>query len=163
MRRIAVLVGALALLGSMLAAPALAKPNASPHFITGTSALNGYTGGNGDLYLHWQVAGLGNGGHAYVVVKGKADVTVNCRKNNGSMFQVKTKQVPVNEHDVIADAYGQATGDDPLHPNALCSGGGTFVSATVIWSGLGATLYVDNSKTAYYDKVALSGTWTATI
>ena len=55
MRRFPLVLAAGLLLGTTLTGVAVAKPNASPHFIVGTSSLYGYTGANGDLFLHWQL------------------------------------------------------------------------------------------------------------
>lgn len=146
-----------------------ARPNASPHFITGQDALYATMDStNGTLYYFWKVAGLGNGGSGFIRMKGTADVDVTCEKRNGTLYRERTREVRINEHDIYADRYGNATaptnGDAVTRPNAICNKGGTPRSGgTISWSGLTVEVFDFANHSLRYDIEYLSGSFTFTL
>lgn len=151
-----------------LGGAAVAKPNASPHIITGRDALYATMDStNGTLYYFWKVAGLGNGGSGFIRMSGRADVDVTCLKRNGGEYRERRSLLRINEHDIFADEYGNATaptdGDAVTRPNAICNKGGTPVSGgTITWSELRIELFNRTNHSQRYDIEYVDGGFTFT-
>ena len=160
----AILVSSVVALGGA----AGAKPNASPHIITGQDALYAtMDSSNGTLYYFWKTAGLGNGGSGFIRLKGTATVDVTCMKNNGGTYRDNRPILRINEHDIYADRYGNATaptgGDALTRPNAICNKGGYPLSdGTITWTNLVVELYPSTNHSTPYDTEVISGSFTFT-
>ena len=126
MRKLASVIAASAILVGAVTGTASAKPNAHPHFVADGMSIV-YDGST--AYLHYVVAGLGNGGYGYVKGHGKFPYSATCRKRNGSYFTNTVDRLGVvNEHDVFGDRNGNYVANDALHPSSICPAGSTFGS-----------------------------------
>ena len=160
----ALLVVSVAMLGGI----AGARPNASPHFITGQDTLYAtMDSSNGTLFYFWKVAGLGNGGSGFIRLSGVANVDVQCEKKNGDLYNDRRSLLRINEHDIYADRYGNATaptgGDAVTRPNAICNKGGTPRSGgTITWTNLKLEVFPSTNHSTPYDTEYVSGGFTFT-